>query len=341
MKVEDFNYHLPQELIAQQPVQIRDRSRLMVLTGDKITHWMFSDLPGFLRPGDVMVFNDTKVIPARLHGKKEGTGGKLEVFLLKEIGQGEWEVLLKPGKRVRKGQVVLFEHNVTGKVSGYGTDGIRIMKFSYEGNFEDVIEQLGKMPYPPYIHEEIEDPSKYQTIYARSRGSVVAPTAGLHFTENLMDTIKRKGVDVCFVTLHVGIGTFKPVKCDRVEDHKMHSELCEILPDTAEKINKGMREGRRIIAVGTTTVRTLESAAIGEHEGVRSGQQWTDLFIKPGYDFRVIDGLITNFHLPKSSLLMMVSAFAGRERVLKAYHEAIKERYRFFSFGDGMAIFPE
>lgn len=341
MRVEDFDYDLPEELIAQVPIEPRDAARLMVLskTSGSIEHRTFSDLPELLRPDDLLVLNDTRVIPARLIGAREDTGGKVEVLLLTRRGLNEWETLVKPGRRVKVGTKVVFgEGRLVGEVLAKTDVGGRLIRFSYIGeSFEAVLDELGQMPLPPYIHRQLDDPERYQTVYARETGSAAAPTAGLHFTPELLARIEQRGIEMCYVTLHVGLGTFRPVSVDKVEEHVMHAEFYRLPAETAEAVNRAKREGRRVIAVGTTSTRTLEAAAVKgfplqAHEG------WTDIFIYPGYEFKVIDGLITNFHLPKSTLVMLVSALAGRERILHAYEVAVQERYRFFSFGDAMLI---
>ena len=332
-------YDLPERLIAQTPLQRRDASRLLVL--DKSTgqtgHRHFYDLPEFLRPGDCLVLNDSRVIPARLVGNR-ATGGATEVVLLRDLGDDRWECLTRPGRKMRPGVSVSFgDGELTGQVESVAEGGNRIIRFSYQGIFLEVLERLGRMPLPPYIKEQLADPERYQTVYSVHPGSAAAPTAGLHFTQELLARVRAMGVKVCFVTLHVGLGTFRPVQVEDVEDHKMHSEFCTVLPETAETVNAAKAAGGRIIAVGTTSCRTLESFA-GEDGTLRAGSGWTDIFIYPGYRFRCIDGLVTNFHLPGSTLVMLVSALAGRENILNAYAEAIREEYRFFSFGDAMLI---
>lgn len=339
MKTSDFMYDLPERLIAQTPLQRRDASRLLVL--DKSTgqtgHRHFYDLPEFLRPGDCLVLNDSRVIPARLVGNR-ATGGATEVVLLRDLGDDRWECLTRPGRKMRPGVSVSFgDGELTGQVESVAEGGNRIIRFSYQGIFLEVLERLGRMPLPPYIKEQLADPERYQTVYSVHPGSAAAPTAGLHFTQELLARVRAMGVKVCFVTLHVGLGTFRPVQVEDVEDHKMHSEFCTVLPETAETVNAAKAAGGRIIAVGTTSCRTLESFA-GEDGTLRAGSGWTDIFIYPGYRFRCIDGLVTNFHLPGSTLVMLVSALAGRENILNAYAEAIREEYRFFSFGDAMLI---
>ena len=340
MKTSDFYYDLPKELIAQDPLPDRSSSRLMVLgryTGS-IEHRIFSDISEYLEPGDCLVLNDTKVIPARLIGNKTDTGAQVEVFLLKRKEANVWETLVRPGKKLRTGALVSFgDGSLSCEIREVLPDGNRLVRFMYEGIFEEILDRLGQMPLPPYITHQLRDRNRYQTVYARYDGSAAAPTAGLHFTEKLLDKIRAKGINTCFVTLHVGLGTFRPVKADIITDHHMHSEWYEITDDAAKKINDTKRAGGRIICVGTTSCRTVESAA-DENGRVIPGSGETDIFIYPGYEFRILDGLITNFHLPESTLLMLVSALAGRENVLNAYSCAISERYRFFSFGDAMFI---
>lgn len=340
MKVDQFDFHLPEDLIAQTPLADRSGSRLMKLdrkTG-AISHHRFTEIADFLNPGDVLVLNDTKVLPARLLGVKEETGAKVEVLLLKQVSEKKWEVLVKPGKRVKQGTRLLFgDGRLTAVCTGQTEAGGRLLHFEYTGVFQEILAQLGEMPLPPYIKEQLADPDRYQTVYARQEGSAAAPTAGLHFTPQLLDVLQAKGVELAFITLHVGLGTFRPVQVEEIEKHTMHAEYFQIPPQTAHLLNQARRERRRIIAVGTTSVRTLETAA-QENDQFRAVSGWTDIFIYPGYTFRAIDGMLTNFHLPKSTLIMLVSAFAGRERVLHAYHVAIEERYRFFSFGDAMLI---
>ncbi|UYZ12382.1 MULTISPECIES: tRNA preQ1(34) S-adenosylmethionine ribosyltransferase-isomerase QueA [Brevibacillus] len=341
MDVQLFDFELPERLIAQHPLKDRTASRLLVLdkrTGE-MAHRRFTDLVEYLRPGDVLVLNDSRVLPARLIGEKAGTGAKIEVLLLKSLGGDRWETLVKPGKRVKPGTEVVFGGGLLRCVCEEVTEtGGRIVRFQYEGIFYEILDQLGTMPLPPYIHEQLEDQERYQTVYARERGSAAAPTAGLHFTEEYLRRIAEKGVEIAYVTLHVGLGTFRPVTADVVEEHVMHAEYYDIPPETAETVNRAKAEGRRVIAVGTTSCRTLETVG-GLHDGrLAAGSGWTDIFIYPGYQFRIIDGLLTNFHLPKSTLVMLVSALAGRENVLRAYRTAVAEEYRFFSFGDAMLI---
>lgn len=339
MKTSDFWYDLPEELIAQTPLAQRDSSRLLALdrvTG-QVTHRHFYDIIDYLKPGDCLVMNDSRVLPARLLGHRP-TGGAVEVLLLRDLGDQCWECLCKPGRKMQIGSQVIFgDGELTAVVTEVKDDGNRIVKFHYDGIFLEVLERLGKMPLPPYIKEELQDQDRYQTVYSREAGSAAAPTAGLHFTNELLDKVRAKGVNTAFVTLHVGLGTFRPVKADEITDHHMHSELCMISNETAELLNQTRAAGGRIICVGTTSCRTLESL-VREDGTFEAASKWTEIFIYPGYTFRAMDGLITNFHLPESTLVMLVSAFAGREHVLAAYAEAVKERYRFFSFGDAMCI---
>ena len=340
MNVSDFDYDLPEELIAQDPLADRSSSRLLVLdkrSGD-IHHRVFRDIVEELNAGDVLVINNTRVIPARLYGKKADTGAVIEVLLLNRKQDNTWEVLVRPGKKAREGAVIEFGDGLLkGEIVGILEEGNRLIRFSYDGIFEEILDQLGEMPLPPYIKHKLKDRDRYQTVYAKYDGSAAAPTAGLHFTKDLLQEIRAKGVQVAEVTLHVGLGTFRPVKVDKVESHHMHTEHYIIDEATAETINSAKREGRRVIAVGTTSLRTLESAA-GEDGLLKAGEGDTDIFIYPGYRFKMIDALITNFHLPKSTLVMLVSALAGRDNIMRAYQEAIRERYRFFSFGDAMMI---
>ena len=340
MDVKDFDYDLPQELIAQDPLEDRSSSRLMVLdkaTGE-VEHRHFKDIVDYLRPGDCLVINNTKVIPARLYGVKEGTEAKIEILLLKRKENDVWETLVKPGKKCKIGTRINFgEGLLTGEVIDIVEEGNRLIQFHYEGIFEEILDQLGQMPLPPYITHQLKDKNRYQTVYAKYDGSAAAPTAGLHFTPELLKEIEEKGVDIARVTLHVGLGTFRPVKVDDVENHHMHSEFYMIDEEAAEKINRAKENGRKVICVGTTSCRTIESAA-DENGKLKACSGWTEIFIYPGYQFKVLDELITNFHLPESTLVMLVSALAGREHVLAAYEEAVKERYRFFSFGDAMFI---
>ena len=340
MKTSDFYFELPQELIAQDPIENRDCSRMLVL--DKKTgewkHEIFHDILNYLKPGDCLVRNNTKVIPARLYGEREETGGKVEILLLKRRENDVWETLVKPGKKARPGTKLVFGNGLLhATVLKVEEEGNRLIQFSYEGIFEEILDQLGQMPLPPYITHELKDKNRYQTVYAKYEGSAAAPTAGLHFTNELLEKIEKSGVTIANVTLHVGLGTFRPVKVEDVTKHHMHSEYFEILPEEAEKINQTKKRGGRIICVGTTSCRTIESAA-DENGMVHPGHGNTDIFIYPGYQFKVLDCLITNFHLPESTLLMLVSALAGKDHIMKAYEEAVKERYRFFSFGDAMFI---
>lgn len=340
MKKEDFYFDLPEELIAQDPLEDRSGSRLLVL--DKETgeteHHIFREIVNYLNPGDCLVINDTKVIPARLIGEKEGTGAKVEVLLLKRKENDIWETLVKPGRKMKPGARLVFGNGLLkAEVIGVVEEGNRLIRFEYEGIFEEILDQLGQMPLPPYITHQLEDKNRYQTVYAKHSGSAAAPTAGLHFTPELLDEIKEKGVEIAHVTLHVGLGTFRPVKVENIQEHHMHSEFYRIEQSEADKINRAKEEGHRVICVGTTSCRTVESAA-DENGRLRECSGWTEIFIYPGYKFKVLDALITNFHLPESTLIMLVSALAGREHVLDAYEEAIRERYRFFSFGDAMFI---
>lgn len=340
MDVKDFYYDLPQELIAQDPLEDRSSSRLMVL--DKITgeveHRHFKDITEYLRPGDCLVINNTKVIPARLYGVKEGTEAKIEILLLKRKENDIWETLVKPGKKCKIGTKIVFGEGIlTGEVIDIVEEGNRLIQFHYEGIFEEILDRLGQMPLPPYITHQLQDKNRYQTVYAKYDGSAAAPTAGLHFTPELLQQVRDMGVEIAEVTLHVGLGTFRPVKESDVLKHHMHSEFYKIEQSEADKINKAKKEGHRVIAVGTTSTRTLESAA-DENGFLTEKSGWTEIFIYPGYQFKVIDALITNFHLPESTLVMLVSALAGREHVLAAYETAVEEKYRFFSFGDAMFI---
>lgn len=340
MEVKDFDYELPQELIAQDPLEDRSSSRLMHVdrkTGE-VSHHVFRDVLRFLKPGDCLVMNNTKVIPARLYGTREDTGASIELLLLKRMENDTWETLVKPGKKCRLGARFVFgEGLLRGEIIEVKEDGNRLIHFEYEGIFEEILDQLGQMPLPPYITHELKDKNRYQTVYAKHEGSAAAPTAGLHFTKELLEQLHEAGIKTAEVTLHVGLGTFRPVKVENVLEHHMHSEFYMINEEAAETINQTRAEGGRIICVGTTSCRTLESAA-AEDGSIKACSGWTEIFIYPGYRFKIMDGLITNFHLPKSTLLMLVSAFAGREPMLAAYEEAVKERYRFFSFGDAMII---
>ena len=340
MNVKDYDYDLPEELIAQDPLEDRSSSRLMVLdrqTGD-VEHRHFTDILEYLHPGDCLVINNTKVIPARLFGVKEDTQAKIEVLLLKRKENDIWETLVKPGKKAKPGTKLVFGDGLlTAEVVDVVEEGNRLIQFHYDGIFEEILDQLGQMPLPPYITHQLKDKNRYQTVYAKYDGSAAAPTAGLHFTKELMQKVKDMGVDIAEVTLHVGLGTFRPVKVENVLDHHMHSEFYMVSQEAADKINRAKESGHRVIAVGTTSTRTLEAAA-DENGRLHETSGWTEIFIYPGYQFKVIDALITNFHLPQSTLVMLVSALAGREHVLHAYEIAVKERYRFFSFGDAMLI---
>ncbi len=342
MRVQEFDYELPDKLIAQEPLAERDQSRLMVLNKETgaIEETKFRGLKEYLKPGDLLVMNNSRVIPARLYGAKVPTGTKIEVLLLNELALNKWEVLVRPGRRAKKGVEIDFgEGKMQGKIIDYTDFGGRIIEFSYQDkyDFEEILNDLGEMPLPPYIEKELEDPERYQTVYSNKKGSAAAPTAGLHFTKKLIQELKDYGVEIVFVTLHVGLGTFRPVKVEVIEEHDMHAEYAEIDSFTANKIKKTKEAGQRVIAVGTTATRTLESAAQKTGK-ISTYQGWTDIFIYPGYNFNVIDGLITNFHLPKSTLLMLVSALAGRENILNAYQKAVQNQYRFFSLGDAMLI---
>lgn len=340
MKTEDFYYNLPEELIAQHPLKNREESKLLLLdkkTGE-IEHRIFKDIVEHLKEGDCLVLNDTRVIPARLFGSREGKDESIEFLLLKRIQEDKWETLVKPGKKARPFNKIVFGDGLLkADILSIEEDGTRIIEFKYDGIFEEILDKLGEMPLPPYIKEKLEDKERYQTVYSKNKGSAAAPTAGLHFTRDLLKEIEYKGVNIAFLTLHVGLGTFRPVKVDSIEEHHMHSEYYEISKETADIINNTKNNKGRVIAVGTTTTRTLESVA--NNEGKVSPQKgWTDIFIYPGYKFKIIDGLITNFHLPESTLLMLVSALAGRDNILNAYNIAVKNNYRFFSFGDAMFI---
>ena len=340
MNVSDFYFDLPEELIAQDPLEDRASSRLLVLdkeSGD-VKHRHFRDVLKYLKKGDCLVLNDTKVIPARLFGTKVGTDAKIEVLLLKRKSDNVWETLVKPGKKMREGAEVSFGNGLLkGKVVGVVDEGNRLIQFEYDGIFEEILDQLGQMPLPPYITHQLQDKNRYQTVYAKHDGSAAAPTAGLHFTKELLEEIEAMGVKIAHVTLHVGLGTFRPVKVETIEEHHMHSEFYIVEEEEAKKINDTKKEGGRVICVGTTSCRTLESAT-GEDGILKAGSGWTQIFIYPGYKFKILDCLITNFHLPESTLVMLVSALAGKERVMAAYEEAVKERYRFFSFGDAMFV---
>ncbi|WP_289135379.1 tRNA preQ1(34) S-adenosylmethionine ribosyltransferase-isomerase QueA [uncultured Brevibacillus sp.] len=341
MDVQQFDFELPEHLIAQHPLEDRTSSRLLVLqkqTGD-IMHQRFTDLIDHLKPGDVLVMNDSRVLPARLIGEKAETGAKIEILLLKSLGDDRWETLVKPGKRMKLGTEVVFGNGLLRCVCEEVTEtGGRIVRFLYEGIFYEILDQLGSMPLPPYIHAQLEDSERYQTVYARERGSAAAPTAGLHFTKPYLEKIAAKGIQLAYVTLHVGLGTFRPVAADSVEEHVMHAEYYEIPEETAELVNRAKAEGRRVIAVGTTSCRTLETVGRAHGGKLVATSGWTDIFIYPGYTFSILDGLLTNFHLPKSTLVMLVSALAGKDHVMTAYKTAVQEEYRFFSFGDAMLI---
>lgn len=340
MKVSDFDFYLPQELIAQHPLEKRDEARLMVLnkSNGSIEHKIFKDIITYLEPGDCLVLNDTRVIPARLIGAREDTGGRMEFLLLKRIDKDSWETLVKPGKRAKIGSRFVFGNGeLKAEITSIEEEGNRIVKFDYEGIFEQVLDKLGQMPLPPYIKEKLEDNEMYQTVYSREQGSAAAPTAGLHFTEDLLERIKEKGIKLAFLTLHVGLGTFRPVKVEKIEEHHMHSEYYCLNSETADIINSAKDSGHRVISVGTTSSRTLETIA-DETGRVREQSGWTDIFIYPGYKYKIVDALITNFHLPESTLIMLVSALAGRDNIMNAYKTAVEEKYRFFSFGDAMFI---
>lgn len=342
MNVDLYDFELPEELIAQTPLADRSASRLLTLNkrDGSTQHRIFSDIVEYLKPGDTLVLNDTRVIPARLFGIKEDTGAKGEVLLLKNLGGDLWEALVKPGKKLKTGSVIVFSEELKATVESEGEMGGRVLRFSYQGIFNEILDRLGQMPLPPYIKEKLDDRERYQTVYSKHEGSAAAPTAGLHFTESLLEEIKAKGIDIAFVTLHVGLGTFRPMSVDRVEDHVMHEEYYVLPQETADILNETKARGGRVIAVGTTSARTLETVAQKCAGGpVVKSSGWTGIFIYPGYEFGLVDALITNFHLPKSTLVMLVSALAGRENILKAYREAIEQRYRFFSFGDAMFIY--
>lgn len=341
MKVDLFDFNLPEELIAQTPLEERTNSRLMVLEKEsgELTHTVFKHVPDYFQPGDCLVLNDTRVLPARLFGEKEGTGAKIEVLLLKQVDGDRWETLVKPAKRVKEGTVIQFGNGaLTAVCVGEAEHGGRTLDFHYSGIFYEVLERLGEMPLPPYIKEQLDDRERYQTVFAKERGSAAAPTAGLHFTESLLQELKDKGVHIAFITLHVGLGTFRPVSVDSIFEHEMHAEFYQMSEGTAKLLNEVRQKGGRIISVGTTSTRTLETIASKHHGQFVSENGWTDIFIYPGYTFKGIDGMITNFHLPKSTLIMLVSALAGRDHVIHAYETAVAERYRFFSFGDAMLI---
>jgi S-adenosylmethionine:tRNA ribosyltransferase-isomerase len=345
MKKSDFYYDLPESLIAQTPAEKRDMSRLMVINrqNDQIEDRHFHDIVEYLEPGDLLVMNDTKVLPVRIYGHKKETGGKIELLLLKRLDDHHWETMVKPGRKAKPGTVLEFKDDagrvvLTGSIEKTIDNGLRVIAFEYNGVFEEILNQIGTMPLPPYIHEKLEDPSRYQTVYAKYNGSAAAPTAGLHFTEALLDQIRAMGVKTTAVTLHVGLGTFRPVKEENILDHQMHSEQYSVSPETADLINETQKAGGRVIAVGTTTVRTLESVAANNGGKIVPERGSTSIFIYPGFHWQVIDALITNFHLPESTLLMLVSSFYDREKILAAYRHAVEEKYRFFSFGDAMFI---
>lgn len=348
MRIEDFDYNLPEELIAQKPAEKRDESRLLVVhrNSGETEHRHFYDILDYLKEGDCLVLNNSKVLPARLYGIKENTGAKVEFLLIKRIEGDSWETMVKPGKRLKPGDRVVFSEKplLKAKIMDYGEDGTRIVEFTYDGIFMERLEEIGSMPLPPYIERssEADDKNRYQTVYCEKEGSVAAPTAGLHFTDEILEKAKNKGVELAYVTLHVGIGTFRPVKCDNIEEHSMHFEEYHVSKDSAHIINKAKQEGRRIVSVGTTSTRTVESAAYFDREKgcmqVNSGNGNTGIFIYPGYEFKIVDSLITNFHLPKSTLLMLISALYDREKILSVYQEAIEKKYRFFSYGDAMFI---
>ncbi len=340
MRTEDFYFDLPEELIAQDPLEDRSSSRLLVLDKEsgEIKHQQFKNIVEYLQAGDCLVINDTKVIPARLIGEREGTGAKVEILLLKRQANDVWEALVKPGKKARPGMRLVFGGGLlVGEVMEVVEEGNRLIQFEYEGIFEEILDQLGQMPLPPYITHQLEDKNRYQTVYAKNSGSAAAPTAGLHFTPELLEEIEAKGIEIARVTLHVGLGTFRPVKVENVLEHHMHSEFYQVEADAAQKMNHAKANGHRVICVGTTSCRTIESAA-KEDGTIEACSGWTEIFIYPGYQFKILDNLITNFHLPESTLIMLVSALAGKEEVLHAYEEAVKERYRFFSFGDAMFL---
>ncbi|MFP7471809.1 tRNA preQ1(34) S-adenosylmethionine ribosyltransferase-isomerase QueA [Niallia taxi] len=341
MKVDLFDFHLPEELIAQVPLKDRTSSRLMVVDKEtgSLEHRTFKDIIEYINPGDCLVLNDTRVLPARLHGEKEDTGAHIEVLLLKQQEKEQWETLVKPAKRVKKGTVISFGDGKLRAVCKEELEhGGRILEFVYDGIFYEILDELGEMPLPPYIKETLDDQDRYQTVYAKERGSAAAPTAGLHFTEELLEELKQKGVHIAFITLHVGLGTFRPVNVEDIDKHEMHAEFYQITAGTAKLLNKVRESGGRILSVGTTSTRTLETIATANDGQFVESSGWTSIFIYPGYEFKGIDGMITNFHLPKSTLIMLVSALAGREHILHAYETAVKEHYRFFSFGDAMFI---
>ncbi|RKD23921.1 tRNA preQ1(34) S-adenosylmethionine ribosyltransferase-isomerase QueA [Ammoniphilus oxalaticus] len=341
MDVTLFDFDLPEKLIAQTPLQERTASRLLAVdkqTG-KIEHRKFTDLLGYLQAGDLLVLNDTRVLPARLFGVKQDTGAKVELLLLKQLADDRWETLARPGKKIKQGATLSFgDGKLTGVCEGYTSAGGRVVRFEYEGIFNEILDELGQMPLPPYIKEQLNDAERYQTVFAKHPGSAAAPTAGLHFSEAYLQQIRRKGIQIAYITLHVGLGTFRPVQVDEITEHKMHAEYYSISEENAALINRAKSEGKRVIAIGTTATRALETVASSHDGTIVEGDGWTDIFIYPGYSFSIVDGMITNFHLPKSTLVMLVSAFAGRELILRAYHEAIQNEYRFFSFGDAMFI---
>jgi len=342
MNVNLYDFDLPEQLIAQTPLLDRTASRLLTLNKEngEVNHHSFPDIIDFLEPGDTLVLNDTRVLPARLFGTKEDTGAKAEVLLLKNVEGDRWEALVKPGKRLKAGSVIVFGDELKAVIDEEGEMGARTLTFSYNGIFQEILDRLGEMPLPPYIKETLDDRERYQTVYAKHEGSAAAPTAGLHFTDELLDQIRAKGVNVTFITLHVGLGTFRPMSVDVVEDHEMHEEYYSLSQETADLINETKRRGNRIFAVGTTSCRTLETVGSKFENGLlQESSGWTKIFIYPGYTFKVIDGMLTNFHLPKSTLVMLVSALAGREHIMHAYEQAIQEQYRFFSFGDAMLIY--
>lgn len=339
IKLSDYDFDLPEELIAQTPLKERDKSRLMVVDkkGSEPKDYIFSDLVDLLDEGDILVFNDSRVIPARLYGHRKDKDERVEFLLLKELGDNKWQTMCKPGKKAKPGTEFFFGDELSLVVDDIDEEGLRYVTLKYDGILYEILERLGTMPLPPYIHEELKDQEMYQTVYSKDPGSAAAPTAGLHFTDELLDKLKEKGIEELFITLNVGLGTFKPVTTENVEDHKMHEELYTVTPEVAEKINLAKKNGKKVVAVGTTTIRTLESAA-DENGIVKPGSRWTNIFIYPGYKFKVVDKLITNFHLPKSTLIMLISAIMGRENALNAYKIAVERKYRFFSFGDAMLI---
>lgn len=341
LTTKDFDYDLPEELIAQTPAAKRDASRLLAIDrqSGRMEDRHFHDILEYLKPGDLLVMNDTRVLPARIFGTRAETGAKVELLLLKRLGDDRWETMVKPGKKAKPGTWIDFDAGLRGCIEETIDNGLRIIRFEYEGIFEEILDAIGTMPLPPYIHETLKDQSRYQTVYAEHDGSAAAPTAGLHFTQALLGEIRAKGVEIADVTLHVGIGTFRPVKAERVEEHQMHSESYVVTQAAADAVNRAKAEGRRVIAVGTTSVRTLESVAAANNGQIVPGSGTTDIFIYPGFHWQVVDGLITNFHLPQSTLLMLVSAFYDREKILAAYAHAIDEKYRFFSFGDAMFLY--